>query len=268
MKLKIVDGKVILEDGHPVYIYEDGTESPFDAKTTLAGLKTKNKALEDEKERHFKTAKKAKEDLKPFKDIDPEKYKEAMKKFSLIDDSKLVDEQGVEALKKSMRAIFDEEKATDKKSYKSSMDEASKENKDLRSVIYDLAIKNKFATDKHFSGEKPLTIYPAEDAAKIFGANFETKIKDGELEIIAKHNDGKPILSKKNHGDPAEFGEAITQLVATHAKSNAILRNAKTGGPVTVSNINPDTGKPLDGATGTERITAGLKKEYGSRYQQ
>jgi len=269
MKLKLdSNGNAVLVDGHPVYVYEDGTESPLDAKTTISGLEKKNLALEEEKERHFKKANDFKKELKKFEGIDPVKYSEAMEKFKAIDDNKLVDENGVAALKKQMTTIFDEEKDSIHQSYKKTLDENATETKSLHNVIYDLAIKNKFATDPHFSGEKPLTIYPAEDAAKIFGHNFETKIKDGKLEIIAKDNEGKPILSKKNHGEPASFGEAITQLVATHAKSNAILRNAKTGGPMTSGNIDTKTGQSLEGASGTDRIKAGLQKQYGSRYQQ
>jgi hypothetical protein len=53
MKLKVDEkGVVALENGLPIYEYEDGSSSPFDADTTLTGLNGRIKNLEEEKNRH------------------------------------------------------------------------------------------------------------------------------------------------------------------------------------------------------------------------
>lgn len=52
MKLKLDDqGHAVLQDGHPVYIHDDGKESPFDAAATLATIKARNAEAKANRER-------------------------------------------------------------------------------------------------------------------------------------------------------------------------------------------------------------------------
>jgi len=254
------DGKPVYEDKLPVFKFDDGSESPLDVKGTFEKWETKEKNFNEERDRRAADLKKAKEDLKKFKDIDPEKYAEAMKTITALKDQKLVDEHGVETLKKQMRDIFDEELKGVHESYKKNMTEKDETLNNLNSVIYDLAIKNKFANDKHFTGPTPVTIYNPEDAAAIYGRHFKVEVNGTKYKITATDDDGKPILSKKNHGEPADFHEAISQIISNAAKAKPILRSARTGGPVTAGNLDSPDGTGTEGKSSKDKIKAGLLK--------
>ena len=159
-----------------------------------------------------------------------------------------------------MNVIFDEKVEGIHTSYKKNMTEKDEALANMNTIVYDLAIKNQFATDKHFSGDKPVTIYNADDAAKIYGGHFNVEIKGSKFSIVAKDHEGNPILSKKKHGEPASFGEAIMQIVEFESKDKAILRNAKTGGPVTSGNLDPGSNANLDGKSSLQKIRSGLRK--------
>jgi hypothetical protein len=269
LKLKLDDdGKVKVEDGLPVYEFDDGSESAVDVSGSFKTYENKISNFDEERDRHSKKLKDKDKELKKFKGIDIEKYNKGMEKIKAIDDQKLLDESGAEALKKAMRANFDEELNEVRTSFKKSMDEKDESVSNLNSIVYDLAIKNKFATNNHFAGKDAITIYNAEDAAKIYGDHFNVETNGSSYKIVAKDHEGKPILSKKNHGEPATFDEAIKQIIDTAAKTKAILKNAKTGGPVTSSNL--DTGDPnnTDNLSSKDKIKAGLKKHYSQHGRQ
>lgn len=264
VKLKLDENNVpIVEDGHPVYEFDDGSESPVDIGQSFKSYETKISNFDEAKSRHEGKLKEIKDQLKKFKDIDIDKYNDAMDKLNKLKDQKLLDESGAEALKKSMRSIFDEELEGVHGSYKKTLIEKDETLKDMNAIVFDLAIKNKFATDKHFSGDKPITIYNPEDAAKIYGDHFSVDINGKNYSIVAKDHEGKPILSRKNHGEPASFSEAIHQIIERESKNKPILRNAKTGGPVTSSNLDSGSDDGSEGKSSLSKIKSGLLK-----YQQ
>ena len=56
-------------------------------------------------------------------------------------------------------------------------------------------------------------------------------------------------------------------MIETDAKTKPILRNAKTGGPVTSGNL--DSGGPhMTTGVGKEKIRAGLLKHHGDKYSR
>jgi hypothetical protein len=268
VKIKTDDnGNGVLEDGLPVFEFDDGSTSTVDVAGAFKSFDKKTANFNEERDRHSAKLKELKTDLKKFDGVDIEKYNEGMEKIKAIADQKLLDESGAEALKKNMRSIFDEELQGVHKSYKKTMTEKDQFVENLNSIVYDLAIKNKFATNPHFSGESPVTIYPPEDAAKIYGPNFKTEIKGKKLTITAHDNEGNVILSKKKHGEPADFNEAIAQIIDNESKIKPILRSAKTGGPVTRGNLEGGGDSTVHGV-GKDKIKAGLEKLYGDRYRQ
>ena len=267
VKIKIDEatGTAVLEDGLPVFEFDDGSASVLDVAGAFKGFDQKMKNFNDERDRHTTKAKEMKEQLKKYNGVDIDKYNEGMEKIKAIADQKLLDESGAESLKKSMRSIFDEELQGVHGQYKKTLTEKDDAINDLNSIVYDLAIKNEFAIDPHFSGSAPLTIYPPEDAAKIYGNNFKTEITGKHLRVIALDDKGAPILSKKNHGEPASFREAMAQIIESQAKTKPILRNAKTGGPVTSGNI--DSGGNISNiGVGKDKIRAGLLKHHGQKF--
>lgn len=260
--IKLDDSKIpILEEGLPIYKFDDGTESPLDVVGAFANYETKIINLGEEKDRHYTGKENLKKELKKFEGIDLEKATENADIVANLKDKALLDESGIKVLKNEMRSSFDVEQEQLKNDFKAKETVWEKEKTDLTKVVYDLAVTNKFATSPFFSGAKPKTIYPAEDAAQIFGRHFEVDIKNDKLNIIAKNEDGSPILSKKNHGEPATFNEAIEQLVNNHSKKFRILNSSQLGGPPAHGNLNP-SGEEGDQKTSLGKITAGLKKHY------
>jgi hypothetical protein len=81
------------------------------------------------------------------------------------------------------------------------------------------------------------------------------------LDIIAKDDSGKPILSKKRHGEQATFEEAVEQLVGIHSKKFHILNSGRPGGPNAGGNLNNPDGNP-DTKTSLGKIKAGLNRHY------
>lgn len=266
VKIKLDEnGTAVLEDGLPVFEFDDGSTSVLDVAGAFKGFDKKLANFNEERDRHAAKAKELKDQLKKYNGVDIDKYNEGMEKIKAIADQKLLDESGAESLKKSMRSIFDEELQGVHGQYKKTLTEKDEAINDLNSIVYDLAIKNEFAIDPHFSGSTPLTIYPPEDAAKIYGNNFKTEITGKSLRVIALDDKGAPILSKKNHGEPASFREAMAQIIETQAKTKPILRNAKTGGPVTSGNI--DSGGNITSiGVGKDKIRAGLLKHHGQKF--
>ena len=264
MKLVVdKDGHAVLKDGMPVYKYDDGSEQPFDAKATLDSLNNKVNSLEEREARHAEKTKELNEKLKTYKDIDLEAVNKNAEIVKKLGDKQLVDEKGIEALKSTMIANFDEEKKGIHTSYKKTIDDLSGQKSGLEKIIFDLAVYREFANDEHFvdiGGKERRTIYPPEDAAKIFGPNFKVEIKDQKVKIIPQDNDGKPIMSKKNHGEVADFHEGIAIMVDKHPRRDDILRSGKKGGPGAGGNLDINS-KEFDKLSSTEMIKEGLKKK-------
>lgn len=261
------NGNAVLENGHPVYEYEDGTKSPLDAKATIDSLNKKIGNLEERETRHNEKTKELKTKLKEFEGIDPEQAKKNAEKLQAIKDKDLLDKSGVEALKKEwseqLVAIHKEEKDNLLSSFNKEKEEWEKQQSGLNNLIFDLAVKNKFANNEHFAGTKPKTIYTPEDASMIFGHHFQVEIGNehpGGYKIIAKGPDGKPLLSKEKQGDYADFDEAIKILVGEKCKTHNIMRPGKFGGPGSAHNLDSNGG-PSDSK---DKIKAGLKKKFGS----
>jgi hypothetical protein len=269
MKLKIDEktGNAVLENGLPVYQYEDGSAAPFDADATLTGLNGRLKNLEEEKNRHAQDKEKLKTQLEKFKGIDPVKASEHAKLVKALEDKQLIDAQGVEAIKKewasAMKTSFEEEKRAIVDGFTQEKTAWEKAKEDYEALVFDLSVANKFATSEYFSGKEPKTGMPPEYAKKVFGDQFEMKIDGRKLKIIAKDVNGREIYSKKNHGELADFDEAIAQIVEEQNKKYQIMNPGKQGGPRVSGNLTTPTGKDFENLSPTEKIRAGLKKQYG-----
>lgn len=262
--LKEVDGGKKL----PVFEYEDGTQKEFDAGATLAGLNKKIKAEGEEKQRHFEKAEGYKTQLEAFKDIDPEKAKEALEQVKNLSDKKILDAKGVDAIKvearKEMKILAEERENDLKESHKKEREEFTTQIAGQNDLIRTLVIDNLFANSDYFSGEKPKTIYPADDAAQIFGKHFSLKIEEGKVNVEAKDSKGKTIMSKIEHGEPAEFNEAIGLIIEKHPRKAEIMRTGSGGGPPGSGGNLDSNGKNLSDMTPVEKITQGLRKHAAS----
>ena len=214
MKLKLdANGNVVLQDGKPVYVHDDGTEVAFDVVGTTATIKR----LNAESKTHREAKEAAESSLAAFAGIDdPVAAKKAMELIKNLDDKKLVDAGEVEKIK--MEAI----KAVEEK-YKPVVEERDSFAAALRTE----KIGGSFARSKFVSENLAI---PAEFVESRFGSHFG--IEDGK--IVAKFSSGEKIYSQARPGELADFDEAMSQLVNQHPQKDQILKGtAGSGGGAT-----------------------------------
>lgn len=210
MKLKTDDaGHVVVSDGKPVYLADDGKEVAFDYPSTLATISR----LNGEAKSHRERAETAEGKLVSYKDItDPAEALKALGIVKNLDDKKLVDAGQVETVRaEAVKAI--EEK------YAPVVQRAQK----LESELYAEKIGGSFSRSK-FITEK--IAIPADLLQARFGQNFE--VKDGK--IVAKDMAGNPIYSRAKPGEVADFEEALELLVDAYPQKEHILKGTGNKG--------------------------------------
>jgi len=257
------DGHVVIKDSMPVYKYEDGSESPFNAKKTLDNLNKKNSDLEEEKSRHFTKLKATEKLLKAYKGMEPKDVADALETVKNLKGQQILDANGIKALKIDMRESFDVEVQQKESAWKTALDEKDAVILTKEKTIRNQALTQEFANSEFFSGKNPKTIYPAKDAVKIFGHMFDVTGEGSDITIIAKSLDGNVVMSQKNHGDPADFNEAMTKFIDEHPEKARIL-NTSPGGPLAGGNLGP--GNIDKDASPVDRIAAGLKANHPGRF--
>lgn len=214
MKLKLdANGQAVLKDGMPVYIHDDNSEHPFDAKATVAKISQ----LNGEAQGHRERAEAAEKKLLPYKDItDPVAAIKALETVKNLDDKKLVDAGEVERVKAAVKESVTKEFAP-----------IAEERDKLRTELFNEKIGGSFLRSPLLNGPKSLLVCPPDMAQAFFGKHFS--IVDGK--VIAKTADGKEIYSKKKHGELADFDEALEILVDSYPGKQHILRgNGASGG--------------------------------------
>jgi len=97
VKLKLDDaGAVVLADGKPIYIHDDGKELPFDAAATISTISR----LNGEAKGHREAKERAESALKAFEGLDdPVAARKAVEIVANLDAKKLVDAGEIEKVK-------------------------------------------------------------------------------------------------------------------------------------------------------------------------
>ncbi len=210
MKLLLDDnGNVVVRNGKPVYVLEDGSEVEFDAPGTSATIKRINAEAKNHRER----AEKAEGDLKSFEGIeDPAAAIKALQTVSNLDQKKLVDAGEVQKVKdeaiKSVRAEFEP---------------VVKERDTLQQQLHGEIVGGNFARSK-FITEK-LAI-PSDLVQAKFGAAF--KVEDGKM--VAYDQQGQKIYAPGRPGEIANFDEALGVLVESYPHRDSILKGSGGSG--------------------------------------
>ncbi|MFB6349475.1 DUF6651 domain-containing protein [Moraxella sp. ZJ142] len=242
MKLKLDEnGNVIVQDGKPVYVYDDGKELAFDAAESMAKISQ----LNAEAKNHREAKEHALAQLKQFDGIDADKAKQAMATVQNLDDKKLIDAGEVEKVKAEAKKAFDEQLA-------SKDAEIAKINTEYRNAV----IGGAFARS-NFIKEK--TLLPADIAQNTFGQYFE--MTDGK--IVGKLN-GNPIYSRINPGELADFDEAFEQVINQYPNKADILRGSSgSGAGASQPGFGAGSIKSFADAKTTEEKIAWLKAKNG-----
>lgn len=210
MKLKLDDqGHVVLQDGKPVYVYDDGKEVAFDAPGTVNTITR----LNAEAKTHREGKEAAEKLLKAFDGIeDGAAAKKALEIVANLDQKKLVDAGEIDKVKDEIS-----------KAYKGQLDEATTKAATFEKQLYEEKIGGAFSRSKYI-GEK-LAI-PADLVQSKFGAAF--KVEDGKT--IAYDQHGQKIYSRTRPGEIADFDEAIESLVEQYPHRDHILKGSGANG--------------------------------------
>ena len=138
MKLKLdANGNVVVENGMPVYVHDDGKEIPFDAVAAM----NKITSLNGEAKTHREAKEAAEANLAKFSGIsDPAKALEALEMMTKIDQKKLIDAGAVDQVKAEITKVFQQQ-----------LDEANGKNQQLESQLYDEMIGGRFGGSKFIS---------------------------------------------------------------------------------------------------------------------
>lgn len=211
MKLKLDEnGNVVVQDGKPVYVYDDGKEVAYDVPAAVAKISS----LNAEAKQHREAKEAAEGKLKAFEGIDdPKAAKAALETVKNLDDKKLIDAGEVEKVKAEMRKTFDTQ-----------LVEAKSQSEKLQSQLHAELIGGSFARSKYAAEHLNL---PSDVVQAFFGKHFS--ISD-EGKIIAKYADGNEIFSRARPGERADFEEALEALVGAYPNKDAILKPSGTSG--------------------------------------
>ncbi len=210
MKLKLDEnGNVVVVDGKPVYVHDDGKEIPFDAVATAATISR----LNGEAKGHRERAEAAETALKSFEGItDPKAALAAITTVQNLDAKKLVEAGEVDRIRQE--AI----KATEEK-YGPTVTELE----NLKQAFHNEKIGGSFARSA-FVAEK-LGI-PVDMVQAFFGNNFRLE----ENQVVAYGQDGNKIFSRSNPGEVAAFDEALEILVDRYPNRDRILKSSGASG--------------------------------------
>lgn len=211
MKLKLDEnGVAVLQDGLPVYVYDDGKELPFDAlKATqkIASLNAEAKAHREAKEQALAK-------LKDFDGIDDVLLaKKALETVKNLDDKKLIDAGEAEQVK--AQAI---------KVYEDKLKMAEAQTSKIQQQFHHELIGGSFARSAVIADKLAI---PADVAQAFFGHHFSIS-EDGK--ILAKDAHGNDIYSRVNAGERADFDEALSFLIDAYPQKDRILKSSGASG--------------------------------------
>lgn len=225
MRLKLNEqGQVVLQDGKPVYVYEDGKEVAVDVE----GMFTKISDLNKENAKHRHTAKEFGEKLERFGDIEPEDIEALMDTFD-----ELGGIDGIEKLKKSKNVDVDAIKKQITEVYEGKLKEKDSIVQAKDGEIRKLLVSNGFGGSKFINEQ---LIIPADIVEATFGRHF--KVEDGQ--VVAYLGDNK-ILSREKPGEIASIDEALQVIVDQYPMKDRIMK-AQGGGSGAVGGGNNSAG--------------------------
>lgn len=227
MKLKLdANGNVVVQDGRPVYVKDDGTDVAFDVVGTTATITRLNAEARGHREKWEGLEAR----LKPFEGIaDPAAALKALETVSTLDMKKLVDAGEVEKVKMEISKAFE-----------TKLTEATTKSAALEQQLFTEKVGGAFARSKVIA--EKLAIPPDMVEAR-FGKQFT--IEEGK--IVAKDQNGNKLYSPSNPGELASFDEALELLVGAYPYKDQILKGSGASGS--------GAGQGNQGAGGKKSIT-------------
>lgn len=202
-----VDDKnaLVLTDGNPVWIADDGKELTVQGNTI--------QRLNNEAKTHREAKEAAETRLAAFKDIpDPVAAKKALDTLKDVDLSKMVGMNKLDEAKQEINRQWGEKYGA-----------VEKERDTLRSQLDNMVLSSTFSGSK-FMQER--VAIPAEMMVATFGRHFKIE----ENKVVPYDHAGAKLLSKKRMGEYADFDEALEMFVDGYPHKDAVLKAPNSSG--------------------------------------
>ena len=213
MKLKLDEnGHVVVQDGKPVYVHDDGKEVAFDAPQTVATITR----LNGEAKTHREAKEQFEAQVKAFEGLDPVTVKEALGIVQNLDAKKLVDAGEVDKVKAEITDAL-------KKTYEPQIQQLTTERDAVQQQLHSELIGGGFARSKFIQDNIAV---PVDMIQATFGKNFQ--IENGK--VVAVGADGQKIYSRARPGEVADFDEALESLVGGYQHKDSILKGGQGSG--------------------------------------
>lgn len=214
------NGAVVVRNGNPVYVLDDGREVEHNAAQTVQKISQ----LNSEAKGHREAKEAAEAKLKMFDGIeDGEAAKKALEMMRNIDEGKLMQAGKVEEIKQAAQRTAQEQVAAATRQAEEKMKQLLEQNTTLTSQLNNHIIGGSFASSKYIAEKLAI---PADIAQKAFGDKF--KVENGKL--VALDGAGNPIFSASRHGEHADFEEAIQVMVSQYPHKDSIIKGSGAGG--------------------------------------
>ncbi len=221
MKLKLDDdGHVVVSDGKPVYVHDDGKEIPFDAPHANSTISRLNR----EAQGHREAKEAAESKLKLFEGIeDADAARRAIETVANLEAGQLVTAGKVEEIKLAAKKAAEDQIAAAQKEMGRQLEEAQTQNKALTGQLYSEMIGGAFSRSKFIDDKIAV---PPDMIQATFGKAF--KIEDGA--IVAYGPDGNKMFSRAKPGEVAGFDEALELLIENYPHRESILKGSGASG--------------------------------------
>lgn len=221
MKLKLDEnGHVVVQDGKPVYVHDDGKEVAFDAVSTVATITR----LNGEAKSHRERAEAAEGKVKAFEGIeDADAARKALETIKNIDEGKLMAAGKVEEIKAAAQKAAQEQVQAASKAH---AEELSRTKAQLDAATNDLYAEKIGGSFNRSSLITDKFAIPADLVQARFGQAF--KVEEGK--IVAYDAAGNKIFSRSKPGELADFDEALETLVDQYPYRDQILKASGASG--------------------------------------
>lgn len=248
MKLKIDEnGHVVLQDGKPVYVHDDGKEATFDAAAAVSKIS----ALNREAQGHREAKEVAEARSKLFEGIDdPEGARRALETVRNLKEGDLVTAGKVEEIKTAAKRAAEEQVAAAAKAAAEREKSLQGDLEALQGQLHGELIGGSFSRSKLIADQFAI---PADLVQARFGQAF--KIEEGK--VVAYDSTGNKVFSRSRPGELADFDEALEVLVDQYPHKDHILKSsgANGGGAPNAGGLKPQSKGSL-GGTREERLDA------------
>jgi hypothetical protein len=216
MKLKLTpEGFAVVENGHPVYVDDQGVETAIDVPHTVNAIKN----LSREAKGHRLAKEEAEAKLKAFSDLDPDAARSAIETVSKLDQKRLIDAGEVDKVREQADKAWADKMAAVENKYKPVVEERDA----LASKLVKQQIGSDFARSKFIADKLAI---PADLAQSHFGAHFRV---ENDVTVAYAPN-GEKLYSKQRPGELAGFDEALELLVEAYPHRDSILKGSGASG--------------------------------------